>query len=256
MNPGDKGDRRSISDEVYERFRDEIVEGKLAAGDLLPPERDLAQQLGVNRQAVREGLQRLRQMNLVKIVHGGGSRVNNWWTSADIALLPELVTSADGLLRPRPAKALARLRVGLGTDIARLAARNVTTENTMALRNALAVLRTHYGVGRVESAAIVQATEDIWLVLAEMSGNVAHRLTNNAIRHAVLHYLQLVPARYTPVPMERQVYERMIDAVLSGDDAAAAVAARAVLETTEALLVSLIDRLPADTRDVALPPGV
>ena len=112
-------ERRSLSDTVYEHLRDAIVDDEVVAGSLLPAERDLAQQYGVNRQMVREALQRLRQMHLVDIVHGGGARVRDWRRTADIALLPELVTRADGTLRARPALALTHLRVSLGVSCER-----------------------------------------------------------------------------------------------------------------------------------------
>ena len=234
--------RKSVSDSIYEQLRDAIIGDSLGAGELLPPERELAQQAGVNRQAVREALQRLRQMHLVDIVHGGGARVRDWRMSADISLLPEVVTTADGTLQAKHALSLTHLRVALGTDIARLAARKVTTERTMNLRNALAALRTHYGVGAVESRAVVIAIEDLWTVLAEMSDNVAYRLTNTAMRVAALEYLQIVPATIMPIPEQVEMYERLVDAVLARDEQAAVTTARAVLDATQQVITGLMSR--------------
>ena len=41
------------SDTVHDRLRDEILSGALAPGDSVPSERDLSDQLGVNRHAGR-----------------------------------------------------------------------------------------------------------------------------------------------------------------------------------------------------------
>lgn len=248
------GQPRSGSDELYQQILDDIVEYRLRPGALLPAERDLAAAQGVNRQVVREALQRLRQMHLIDVVHGGGARVRNWVESADIGLLPDLVTRADGVLRAGPAKALAHLRVAIGSDIARLAARHVTTDRTMALRTALGTLRTHFDVGEVESSSVILAAEDIWTVLAEMCENLAHRLANNAIRVAVGDYVQLAPPMYTPLPLQLALYERLVDAVLSGVEADAATTAREVLVATEAYIIWLIDQREVDTPDIVVPP--
>ncbi|HTH04606.1 MAG TPA: GntR family transcriptional regulator [Ilumatobacteraceae bacterium] len=235
--------RKSVSDAIYEQLRDAIIGDSLRVGELLPPERELAQQAGVNRQAVREALQRLRQMHLVEIVHGGGARVREWRMTADISLLPELVTAADGSLQASPALSLTHLRVALGTDIARLAARNVTTDRTMNLRNALAAMRMHYGIGAVDSRSIVVAIEDVWTVLAEMSENVAYRLTNTAMRVAALEYLQIVPGTVTPIPEQLEMYERLVNAVLSSDEDTAAITARTVLDATRQIITGLMARV-------------
>ncbi|MER7084163.1 FadR/GntR family transcriptional regulator, partial [Saccharopolyspora kobensis] len=44
---------------VIDRIEEQIVSGQLGVGDRLPPERDLAQMLGVSRAAVREAFRAL-----------------------------------------------------------------------------------------------------------------------------------------------------------------------------------------------------
>src|SRR4051794_7122435 len=83
--------RQSVADQLFEQLLDAILSGEQPAGSQLPAERELATQAGVNRQAVREALQRLRQMDLVEIVHGGGVHVREWHDSAGLALLPILL---------------------------------------------------------------------------------------------------------------------------------------------------------------------
>ena len=115
--------RQSVGDAVYSQLRDLIVSDVQPAGSTLPSERDLAASAGVNRQAVREALQRLRALGLVDIVHGGGVRVRDWRASADLSLLPEIVVDANGRIRAEPALALVRFRIAVNCDAAREAAR-------------------------------------------------------------------------------------------------------------------------------------
>ncbi len=48
-----------LSDAVANDLERRILEGSWRAGDRLPPERELAEQLGVSRPSLREGLQKL-----------------------------------------------------------------------------------------------------------------------------------------------------------------------------------------------------
>ena len=57
---------------VYEVIEREILEGRLRVGDPLPAELQLAEQLGVNRSTVREGIRLLEKSGLVE--RNGGKR--------------------------------------------------------------------------------------------------------------------------------------------------------------------------------------
>ncbi len=58
--------------QVAERIKRYIVENQLQAGDPLPSEVQLAQQLGVSRNAVREASKSLESIGLVEVRHGSG----------------------------------------------------------------------------------------------------------------------------------------------------------------------------------------
>lgn len=63
-----------LSDEVYARIGDAILDGRLAPGERLR-DVDLAADLGVSRTPVREALQRLERFGLVEIAVGRYTRV-------------------------------------------------------------------------------------------------------------------------------------------------------------------------------------
>ncbi len=67
--------RRPLPDELADQLRRRISTGELRPGDRLPPERDLAQDLAVNRGSVREALRKLEQLRLVESQQGSGTRV-------------------------------------------------------------------------------------------------------------------------------------------------------------------------------------
>ena len=64
------------SERTYEKvvnyIQSEIWKGNLQRGERLPPERDLAELLGVSRNSVREALRTMSLMGFISSVHGAG----------------------------------------------------------------------------------------------------------------------------------------------------------------------------------------
>jgi GntR family transcriptional regulator, transcriptional repressor for pyruvate dehydrogenase complex len=67
--------RGDSTEHVIEYVRRLIGSGDLHPGDRLPPERDLATQLGVSRPTVRAGLRALSAMGVIESRHGSGTYI-------------------------------------------------------------------------------------------------------------------------------------------------------------------------------------
>ena len=79
-------DRQKLNEQIAERIQQQITDGKLRPGDKLPPERELAGLLRVNRATVREAIHLLRERGLVERKNGRGTRI--------VAMLPNNVGAA------------------------------------------------------------------------------------------------------------------------------------------------------------------
>lgn len=66
-----------ISDAIAATLERRILEGSLKAGDRLPPERELAVDLGVSRPSLREAIQKLASKGMVQSRQGGGTFVTD-----------------------------------------------------------------------------------------------------------------------------------------------------------------------------------
>ncbi|UCV26942.1 FCD domain-containing protein [Ferribacterium limneticum] len=66
-----------ISDAVASTLERRILEGSLKSGDRLPPERELAIELGVSRPSLREAIQKLASKGMVTSRQGGGTYVTD-----------------------------------------------------------------------------------------------------------------------------------------------------------------------------------
>ncbi|MCU0829423.1 MAG: GntR family transcriptional regulator [Tabrizicola sp.] len=62
--------KKAVSELVVQRILDLVKSGHLSAGDKLPSERDLAEQLDVSRPTVREALRALSILGVLEIRHG------------------------------------------------------------------------------------------------------------------------------------------------------------------------------------------
>lgn len=65
--------RPRLYEQVVDRLREYVHDEHLHAGDRLPPERDLADRLGVSRTSVRQAIVALEVQGLVEVRHGGGT---------------------------------------------------------------------------------------------------------------------------------------------------------------------------------------
>lgn len=87
----------TISHEIADILRDEILRQRYRSGDRFPSERDLAARFDASRGAVREALSQLEQLGLIH-TQPGGARVQSV-NSASLAVLGPLM-ALDGQLDP------------------------------------------------------------------------------------------------------------------------------------------------------------
>src|SRR6516165_6382025 len=86
-----------VAEEIVQQLRGLILRGTYAPGDKLPPERKLAEELGVNRASLREAIKSLEQMGLVRTRQGDGTRVLDFMRTAGVELVSHLIP-VDGQL--------------------------------------------------------------------------------------------------------------------------------------------------------------
>src|SRR3954465_12492945 len=110
------------SSAIHRTLRTAILDGTYGPGTALPSERQLSDELGASRHAVREALKRLQQAGLVSISQGGATRVRDWRRHGGLALL--LAVGGEGQAPPELGlvRAALEMRASIGADAARLCA--------------------------------------------------------------------------------------------------------------------------------------
>ncbi|MGW6378186.1 FadR/GntR family transcriptional regulator [Rhodococcus sp. NPDC055112] len=168
--------RSVLSDQVFAQLIDQILAGRLAPDELLPPERELAEVFEVNRHAIREALKRLQQTGLVRIAQGGKTRVMDWRRHAGLELLVEIAQSGAvptiSVLRD-----IAVLRQSIGAGAARLCAEQASAEALTLVVDAAG----GYPADPSDHEALAAADLAFWDAVIDGSGNLAYRLALNTV---------------------------------------------------------------------------
>lgn len=177
------------SDEVVHQIKARILSGRLAPGDHLPSEKELAEQFGLSRITIRDALRVLESEGLIEIRVGarGGAFVAR--PSAD-----RVGESLTNLMRLQQIsiRELVEARLAVEPYVAYLAAQRATPEDIAAMERAVDGARAARESG---DERFVPHSVAFHIALAEAAKNQALLFTVNSIRppfHAAL--AALVPA--------------------------------------------------------------
>ncbi len=122
----------SPGDKIILQIRRLITSGQLNPGDKLPPERKLAEKLGVGRTAVRDAIRKLEFYGILKTLPQSGTVV----AGMGLPALEGLITDVLKLERS-DFKDLVETRVILESSTARLAAQRRTEQDIIEMEQAL-----------------------------------------------------------------------------------------------------------------------
>jgi len=152
-----------LYEQIVKQIEESILKGALKPGDQLPAERDLAQQFGVSRTAVREAVKTLREKGLVESYSGRGTFITNGTSQAIKQSLDFMmrIGQQDGLVQ------LAEVRQILEPEIVALAASRVQEQHLAMMREAVAVMDEALR----DPDAYIEADLDFHLSLAEAAEN-------------------------------------------------------------------------------------
>ena len=81
---------QNTSERVFADLLEAVVAGRYAPGEKLPRQRELAADLGVTLQPLREALKRLEQVGVVEARHGDATRVRDWRAHGTLDVLAHL----------------------------------------------------------------------------------------------------------------------------------------------------------------------
>jgi DNA-binding FadR family transcriptional regulator len=221
-------------EQVVAEIEHRLNNGTLKAGDRLPPERQLAEALGVSRGAVREALRILEAIGVVEAGTGSGptsgSRIVKD-TTAGMGMVLRIHLQLASFTQDD----LIETRLMLERLACRKAAGAATAEELEHLRSLVGDMRgTHTTAGYNDLDAAFH------VAIAQMSGNgLAAALMaamREALRQAMVRGFENLGDPASTMGHLTNEHEVIVDAIAAGDgDAAAELVARHILGFYHAL---------------------
>ncbi len=157
----DLSQRGTVATEVTRRLLDYLLAGEVTPGQRLPPERKLAESLGVGRTVVREALKSLTILGLIEVRQGDG----NYLKATESSFLPQAIEWGL-LLGAKRTRDLVEARRIIEVSIAGLAAQRRDEGALTDLRERLAQMSR-----ATDPDAFVAADIAFHLRVAEAAGN-------------------------------------------------------------------------------------
>lgn len=166
------------ADKIIKQIRSLITSGQLSSGDRLPPERKLAEKLGVSRTQVRYAIQKLEFYGVLKTLPQSGTVVAGMGITALEGLISDVLK-----LEKSDFTSLVETRVILETSAARLAAERRTDEDISEIEKALGA----YELKIKEGKSAVEEDLMFHLKIAEASKNAVLKSLMLIITPDIVH---------------------------------------------------------------------
>ena len=197
----------SLKDLFIQDFEKLIFSGYFKIGDKLPPERELAQKMGVSRPVVHEGLVDLAAKGLVTMVPRRGTIINDFRKHGSLFVLTSLFEYSDGQVSDQLLSSVLDMRMLFEVENAGLAAANRTREQMNQFQE---ILEKENAMDHGDTRAVTALDFEFHLALAMASNNLVYPLLLNSLKQ---FYLGLSEKFFAEPQVVPRVFERHIDLV-------------------------------------------
>lgn len=200
-DPEGKGKHMTVKNEkayekVIEHIKNEIWKGTLKRGERLPPERDLADALGVSRNSVREAIRTLGLMGFVSSTQGAGNFVTcDIQQNMSESLRMMLLLGETNYLQ------ISQLRCGLESENARLAAERIMPKQIARLQELVRLMREEENPQKATAY-----DQEFHILLCEASGN---RLIKSIFGAMINTFNDFIHTMYLKIATDPEQFEAL-----------------------------------------------
>ncbi len=208
---------------VLEKIESDLLDGVLAPGDRLPPERELASTLGVGRSSVREALRVLEVMGLLRTGTGSGPTAGAIIIATPqggMSALLRLHVAAHGF----PLDDVVATRLILEAAVVEI----LSADRTKSTQAALDIVDA-MDADDLSAGEFLALDARLHLALAEASGNVVITAMMAGLRTSIETYVQAGAARIPDWPSTAARLRAEHRAILEAVDRADAASARTLI---------------------------
>jgi GntR family transcriptional repressor for pyruvate dehydrogenase complex len=168
----------NISNQIYKSIENQIINGELKPGDKLSSENELCKIWNTSRISVRQALERLVSLGILRKVRGGGTYVSEADTSIFLSpILPFVLFRDENMID------FLEFRKIIEVGSVRLCAERRDEENLANMKKCLDEMDRNYNVEKNQPYA--EADLEFHMEIARGSKNPLNVKVNEMLRHAM-----------------------------------------------------------------------
>jgi GntR family transcriptional repressor for pyruvate dehydrogenase complex len=169
----------SVSDEIYKDIKSQIIDGELKPGDKLPTENELCKLWNTSRVTVREAIERLGALGILKKVQGGGTYVNEPDSSIFLdPLLPFVIFREENIID------ILKFRSIIEIGSAKLCAENRDEENLKNMQKYIDIMEESQN----DKDKFVEADLEFHMEISRGSKNPINVKINELLRQTMVKH--------------------------------------------------------------------
>ena len=213
----------SLTESVVQSLLGKILSGELKAGDRLPPERELAEKMGVSRSSVHLAVLELAGKGFLEIIPRRGTVVCDYRKHPTPDSLPLLMSYGSVELEQALFSDMMETRLLLETESARLACDHIYENTFREMQQLLGELKQ-------PTADVTDSLYGFHYRLVQASGNSIYSMIFRGFEPVLrsliaLHY----NVRANDLPESIQHHQALLDAICDKDPEKAARLAREII---------------------------
>ncbi|MDD9302781.1 MAG: FadR family transcriptional regulator [Desulfobacter sp.] len=236
----------SLRDLFIQDFEKLIFSGYFKIGEKLPPERELAQKMGVSRPVVHEGLVDLVSKGLVTMVPRKGSVINDYRKQGSLFVLTTLFEYGEGQVSEKLLNSVLDMRLLFEVENASLAAQK---RNQDHLSQFEALLDREKKMNPKEKQRVAQLDFEFHHLLAMASDNLIYPLLLNSMKQFYISISVKFFSDHSLVPEVFGFHTRLVRAIADQNEDKAKTIMKDMLSHGESHLRKFIDQSKAGAHE-------
>lgn len=202
-------------------MQQKIFSGEYQIGQQLPPERELAAELGVSRSLVNTGILELASQGFVRIIPRQGSVVADYKRNGNLQVLSALMSAEDFRFDHQLFSNLVDLRILIECESARLSSARTTGDEIDTLMTLVKCIKNS---SPPENAA--EPMLRFHYLVTQYSGNAVYAMTFKSFESTILQLMRQHLILAPDLPKSVKLHESLVRALEMRDAEASAQCAR------------------------------
>lgn len=204
-------DSKNLKASFVELMKSKIFSGVLKPGERLPPERELALQVGMSRGSVNQGILDLERIGLLRIIPRKGTFVADYLKNATPETLSAIMSYDSALIDATLFRDLMAMRILVERECTRLACESLTPQK-------LEILQTHCdAIYTADDEHIEEAIFLFHKCITEICGNTAYAMVFNSFEKMLRNLIKEHYSNEEELEMSLPKFEKLTAAIASRD---------------------------------------